>query len=103
LLRDELQKVLEIEREGEKRLSRARADASRIVEGCRRQAEDQLRETREEIARTRESRISDSDVETSRLASETRRKVHERESFLHALAERNRGKAVDRIIALMEE
>jgi F0F1-type ATP synthase membrane subunit b/b' len=103
MLRKELQTVLEIEREGEKRLALAREDAARIVEGFRRQAGDLIRATEEEIARTRERATADADEETNRLVAEIRREVHEKESFLHSFAERNRRKAVNRIFELIGE
>jgi vacuolar-type H+-ATPase subunit H len=103
MLRKEIQAVLELERDGEKRLSLAREDAARIVEVCRRQAEDLLRETEEEIVRQRESQTAAADEETNRLAAELRREIHEKESFLHKSAERNRQKAVDHVFDLLGE
>jgi len=101
VLAREIRTVLQMERDAEKRLSQAREDAARIVEGSRLQADKVLRETEEEIAREEEIRMARVDEELARLVAEIRGRVHERESFLHGCAERNRQKAIDRLFDLM--
>jgi vacuolar-type H+-ATPase subunit H len=103
VLRHELQTVLQMEREGEKRLALAREEAARIVEESRLQADRILRETEEEIAREKERRLARADEETARLAEEIRRRGKERERFLLAAAERNLKTGVARVLEWIRE
>ncbi len=96
---DELKMVLEVEREGKKRLEQARSEAEQIIERARGKARRILEETEEIIARERKEKISETDLEVDRLIADLRQRGRLEETRLRSLAEKKRETAVRRVLS----
>ena len=96
---DQLKKVLELEREGEKRLDQARAGAAKLLEDARHETRRISQEGEATIARERRERTVAFDEETQRIVAEIRRQGRLEKERLRPLAEKNREAAAEAILS----
>lgn len=96
---DDIRRVLEIEREGKKRLAGAQAEAQRILDLAREESRQILEEGELHLARQREKRTEAMQAEIAGEVEEMERRFRtESDQFSH-LAKQNRDAAVRKILA----
>jgi len=98
-LSDEIRMVLEIEQEGKRRLDAAQAEARSLVERARAEARQIVADGEERLAGVRRSRNAALQSEIADAVGALERRLSGEEERLRRLAERNRGEAVQRIMA----
>lgn len=98
-LSDEIRMVLEVEQEGRRRLTAAHAEARSLVERARAEARQIVADGEERVAGLRRSRNAEMEAEIADVVAGLDQRLRGEEERLRRLAERNRGRAVERIMA----
>jgi F0F1-type ATP synthase membrane subunit b/b' len=94
---DDIRMVLEIEREGKKRLSEAREEAGRIVSQAREEARQILEEGEQFISRQRKVRTAEIQVEISAEVSALEQRFGGEEARLRRQEAKNREAVVRQV------
>jgi F0F1-type ATP synthase membrane subunit b/b' len=95
---DDIRRVLEIEREGKKRLAAAREEAQRILDRAREESRQILEEGERSLARQREKRTAEVQTEIAGEVEKLERGFRTQADRLSRLAKQNRDAALRRIL-----
>ncbi len=98
-LPDEIRMVLEVEQEGRRRIDAAQAEARSLVERARAEARQIAADGEERLAGLRRARSAAVQAEIADAVGAQERKLRGEEERLRRQADRNRGEAVQRIMA----
>jgi len=98
MLKSDLERVLEIEREGERRLEEVEAAARERLVSFRKQARDLRNDTERRLARQREKRLAELEAELAIRIEMLKQHYSEQRQELSARAERNRQQAVELVL-----
>lgn len=96
---EDIRRVLEIEREGKKRLAAAQAEAQRTLDLAREESRQILEEGERGLSRQREKRVEVAQAEIAGEVEELERRFRSESDRLSRLARQNRDAAVGRILA----
>jgi len=102
MLKSDLERVLEIEREGERRLEEAEAAARERLESYRKQARALRSDTERRLAREREERLAELEAELAGRIEKLKQHYIEQRQDLCARAERNRRQVVELVLAWLK-